>query len=69
MQQWNETYVHFHKIDRKQINYFSMEYLQGRSLTNAIGSLNIQDAYGEALNKLGHRLEEIAEQVAISYTL
>lgn len=46
-----------------------MEYLQGRALTNAIGNLNIQDAYADALNKLGHGLEEIAEQVAPSLTI
>lgn len=40
-----------------------MEYLQGRALTNAIGNLGIRDAYADALNKLGHELEEIAEQV------
>ena len=40
-----------------------MEYLQGRALTNAIGNLDIQDAYGDALKKLGHDLEEIVEQV------
>lgn len=40
-----------------------MEFLQGRALTNAIGNLDIQDAYSSALNKLGHELEEITEQV------
>ncbi|KAL3518102.1 hypothetical protein ACH5RR_020691 [Cinchona calisaya] len=34
----------------------------GRALTNAIGNLNIQDAYSDALKKLGHELEEIVEQ-------
>lgn len=62
IQQWNDTYVHYHKTDPKQTYYLSMEYLQGRALTNAIGNLNIQDAYADALNKLGHGLEEIAEQ-------
>ncbi|KAG7946844.1 hypothetical protein I3843_14G063400 [Carya illinoinensis] len=62
VQQWNETYRHFHKVDPKQTYYLSMEYLQGRALTNAIGNLNIQDAYGDALKKLGHELEDIAEQ-------
>ncbi|XP_010043460.2 alpha-glucan phosphorylase, H isozyme [Eucalyptus grandis] len=62
IQQWNETYFHYHKTDPKQIYYLSMEYLQGRALTNAIGNLDIQDAYGDALNKLGHDLEEIIEQ-------
>ncbi|XP_057534323.1 alpha-glucan phosphorylase, H isozyme [Amaranthus tricolor] len=62
IKQWNETYLHFHKSDPKQTYYLSMEYLQGRALTNAIGNLNIQDAYADALNKLGHQLEEIVEQ-------
>nr|UOI39571.1 alpha-glucan phosphorylase [Betula platyphylla]UVJ47646.1 alpha-glucan phosphorylase [Betula platyphylla] len=60
--QWNETYVHFHKVDPKQTYYLSMEYLQGRALTNAIGNLKVQDAYGDALKKLGHKLEEITEE-------
>ncbi|XP_062171936.1 alpha-glucan phosphorylase, H isozyme [Alnus glutinosa] len=62
VQQWNETYLHFHKVDPKQTYYLSMEYLQGRALTNAIGNLKIQDAYGDALKKLGHKLEEITEE-------
>lgn len=64
-QQWNETYQHFDKVDPKQTYYLSMEYLQGRALTNAIGNLNIQNAYADALNKLGHDLEEIVEQVSL----
>ncbi|RWR92109.1 Glycosyl transferase [Cinnamomum micranthum f. kanehirae] len=62
IQRWNETYMHFHKTDPKQTYYLSMEYLQGRALTNAIGSLDTLDAYAKALNKLGHELEDIAEQ-------
>ncbi|XP_026425314.1 alpha-glucan phosphorylase, H isozyme-like [Papaver somniferum] len=62
VQQWNETYEHYHEVDPKQTYYLSMEYLQGRALTNAIGNLNLQDAYADALNKLGHDLENIREQ-------
>lgn len=62
IQQWNETYHHFNKVDPKQTHYLSMEFLQGRTLTNAIGNLDIQNAYADALNKLGHVLEEITEQ-------
>lgn len=40
-----------------------MEFLQGRALTNAIGNLNVQDAYADALHKFGLKLEEITEQV------
>ncbi|KAK9279500.1 hypothetical protein L1049_013179 [Liquidambar formosana] len=62
IQQWNETYLHYHKVDPKQTYYLSMEYLQGRALTNAIGNLDIHDTYANALKKLGHELEEIVEQ-------
>lgn len=62
IQQWNETCHHFNKVDPKQTYYLSMEFLQGRTLTNAIGNLDIQNAYADALNKLGHVLEEIAGQ-------
>jgi len=68
-QQWNETYAHFHKVDPKQTYYLSMEFLQGRALTNAIGNLNIQDAYANALRKFGLELEEITEQVIKNYNL
>lgn len=34
---WNATYKHFHEQNPKQAYYISMEYLQGRALTNAIG--------------------------------
>eukprot|EP00897_Mesotaenium_endlicherianum_P008696 jgi/Mesen1/7855/ME000042S07300 len=61
-QRWNETYEHFTKEDPKQTYYLSMEFLQGRALTNAIGNLGLTDAYAGALQKLGTDLETIAEQ-------
>ena len=65
LQQWNGTYLHYHKVDPKQTYYLSMEFLQGRALTNGIGNLDIQDAYSNALNKMGHKLEEISEPVTL----
>lgn len=62
IQQWNETYLHFHKTDPKQTYYLSMEYLQGRALTNAVGNLGLTDAYAAALSKLGYDMENIVEQ-------
>ncbi|KAL0285210.1 UNVERIFIED_CONTAM: Alpha-glucan phosphorylase, H isozyme [Sesamum radiatum] len=61
-EQWNETYSHYHKVNPKQTYYLSMEYLQGRALTNAVGNLDVQDAYADALKQLGHALEDIVEQ-------
>lgn len=39
--------------------------LQGRALLNAVGNLELKDEYTEALHKLGHDLEAVAEQVGI----
>lgn len=62
VKQWNDTYLHYDKVNPKQTYYLSMEYLQGRTLTNAIGNLDIHNAYADALKKLGHELEEVVEQ-------
>ncbi|CAH9094228.1 unnamed protein product [Cuscuta europaea] len=62
IKQWNDTYLHYHEVNPKQTYYLSMEYLQGRALSNAIGNLSVQGAYADALKTLGHELEEIAEQ-------
>ncbi|CAO2182325.1 unnamed protein product [Urochloa humidicola] len=59
---WNDTYLHFHKTDPKQTYYLSMEYLQGRALTNAVGNLGITGAYAEAVKKFGYELEALAGQ-------
>ncbi|KAG0571982.1 hypothetical protein KC19_VG058800 [Ceratodon purpureus] len=62
LQRWNETYKHFTKENAKTIHYLSMEFLQGRALLNAVGNLELKDEYTEALHKLGHDLEAVAEQ-------
>jgi starch phosphorylase len=40
--------------------------LQGRALLNALGNLDITDAYAQALKQLGYDLETIADQVIYS---
>ncbi|KAK4483113.1 hypothetical protein RD792_010292 [Penstemon davidsonii] len=62
IKQWNETYSHYHKVNPKQTYYLSMEYLQGRALTNAVGNLDLRNAYADALKQLGHELEDVVEQ-------
>ncbi|KAL2650664.1 hypothetical protein R1flu_018792 [Riccia fluitans] len=59
---WNETYKHLHQVNPKHIHYLSMEFLQGRALSNAVGNLELRDAYGAALQKFGYDLEEVYEQ-------
>ncbi|GMJ15505.1 alpha-glucan phosphorylase 2, Arabidopsis thaliana alpha-glucan phosphorylase 2 [Hibiscus trionum] len=45
IKQWNETFLHFHKLDPKQTYYLSMEYVQGAALLNALGNLNLLPRY------------------------
>lgn len=37
--------------------------MKGRALLNAIGNLQLSGPYAEALKKLGHNLEDVANQV------
>jgi len=57
MAKWDATYEHFCREDPKQVHYLSMEYLLGRLLRNAVGSLAIEGEFGEALKQLGWDLE------------
>uniref|UniRef100_A0A2N9GZ46 Alpha-1,4 glucan phosphorylase n=1 Tax=Fagus sylvatica TaxID=28930 RepID=A0A2N9GZ46_FAGSY len=59
---WNATYDYYEKLNVKQAYYLSMEFLQGRALSNAIGNLELTGAYAEALRNLGHKLEQVASQ-------
>ena len=62
VERWNDTYAHFHKENPKQAYYISMEFLQGRALTNAIGNMKLTGAYSDALRSLGYSLESLAEE-------
>uniref|UniRef100_A0ACD6A9D5 Uncharacterized protein n=1 Tax=Avena sativa TaxID=4498 RepID=A0ACD6A9D5_AVESA len=59
---WNATYDYYNKVNVKQAYYLSMEFLQGRALTNAIGNLELTGQYAEALKQLGQSLEDVASQ-------
>nr|ABF98975.1 glycogen/starch/alpha-glucan phosphorylases family protein, expressed [Oryza sativa Japonica Group] len=59
---WNATYDYYDRTNVKQAYYLSMEFLQGRALTNAVGNLELTGQYAEALQQLGHSLEDVATQ-------
>jgi len=44
-------------------------WISGRSLSNSVINLGIQDQYAEALNQLGFEFEVLAEQVLFTFTL
>lgn len=49
---WNDTNVHFKNADPKRVYYLSMEFLMGRSLTNALNNLGVASEYKEALSEV-----------------
>ncbi|KAJ4871642.1 Alpha-glucan phosphorylase 1 [Raphanus sativus] len=59
---WNATYECYNRVNPKQAYYLSMEFLQGRALSNAVGNLGLTGAYAEALKSLGFNLESVAGQ-------
>ncbi len=49
--------------DPKFVYYLSAEFLMGRSLTNTIFNLGLTGEYAKALEKLGHKMETIVDEV------
>ncbi|HVV99704.1 MAG TPA: glycogen/starch/alpha-glucan family phosphorylase, partial [Planctomycetaceae bacterium] len=49
------------KADAKRVYYLSMEFLMGRTLRNALMNLQIWDDCREALEQLGHSIEDIED--------
>ncbi|KAM3285054.1 glycogen phosphorylase 1 [Capsicum chacoense] len=62
IERWHDTHLHFKKKDPKRIYFLSLEFLMGRSLTNSVINLGIQDQYADALTQLGFDFEVLAEQ-------
>ena len=58
---WNDTQQTYQKKQCKQVYYFSLEYLIGRSLKNNLLNLGIMNAGGDAIRKIGYDLEELQE--------
>eukprot|EP00884_Botryococcus_braunii_P022198 jgi/Botrbrau1/8662/Bobra.0087s0016.1 len=62
IESFNDTSLHFKRMDPKRVYYLSMEFLMGRSLTNAIGNLALKNEYTEALHEMGCELEDLVEK-------
>ncbi|MCG7872963.1 MAG: glycogen/starch/alpha-glucan phosphorylase [Candidatus Thiodiazotropha lotti] len=59
IERWMETQRSYYKHDAKRVYYLSMEFLIGRSLINSLLNMDIHDACGKALKKLGIELERL----------
>jgi starch phosphorylase len=48
--------------DCKRVYYFSLEFLLGRMLQNALVNLDLQKQYKDALMEIGYSLEDLYEE-------
>lgn len=61
VERWNNTYNTYKKTDCKQAYYLSMEFLMGRTLSNAMLNLGMTDEATQALYNLGLDIEELID--------
>lgn len=59
---WRETQRRTSEADTRHVYYLSLEFLIGRSFTNALYSLGLDEEMHSALHDYGVRLEELAEE-------
>jgi len=58
---WKKTYNTYRESDCKKAYYLSMEFLMGRTLSNAMLNLGITDAVTSAMYDLGLDIEELID--------
>jgi starch phosphorylase len=62
MERWKATYKTYIKSDSRQVFYLSMEFLMGRTLSNAMLNLGITDEATRAMHDLGIEIEELVDR-------
>jgi starch phosphorylase len=61
IEQWLQTQEYYHWTNPKRVYYLSMEFLLGRSLSNALLNRGLTESCAQALRELGVDLDELAE--------
>ena len=59
---WQQTWRRMKQSDDRKVYYLSLEFLIGRSLTNAIQNLDLDAGVSESLHSYGTELEQIADR-------
>ncbi|KAI0060095.1 glycosyltransferase family 35 protein [Artomyces pyxidatus] len=59
---WNSTQLHYTRKAPKRAYYLSLEFLMGRTLSNALLNLGLQPTYSTSLSNLGFALEDVLVQ-------
>ncbi|KAJ0323211.1 hypothetical protein COL5a_008431 [Colletotrichum fioriniae] len=62
VKQWNKTQQRQTTVDGKRVYYFSLEFLMGRALDNAMLNVGLKDVAKAGLDDLGFRIEDVIEQ-------
>ncbi|MDA0589453.1 MAG: glycogen/starch/alpha-glucan phosphorylase [Planctomycetota bacterium] len=60
--EWRETRARMAASEQKKVYYLSLEFLIGRSLSNAVANLDLEESVRKSLHQFGVELEEIAEE-------
>jgi glycogen phosphorylase len=61
IERWKKTYNAYKEQDCKRANYLSMEFLMGRTLSNAMINLGVTDIATKAMYDLGLEMEELID--------
>ena len=61
IERWKKTYHAYYEQDCKRAYYLSMEFLMGRTLSNAMLNLGVDETVKQMMYKLGLDLEELVE--------
>lgn len=61
IERWIQTQQSYYDQDVKRVYYLSLEFLIGRSLSNSLANLGILEEAREALEELGHDLNELED--------
>jgi len=61
VERWMETMKRYYENDAKRIYYLSLEFLMGRTLSNAMLNLEIDEQCKASLYDLGQQFEAVAE--------
>ncbi|MEI6335490.1 MAG: glycogen/starch/alpha-glucan phosphorylase [Methylococcaceae bacterium] len=61
IERWKKTYIAYKKQDCKKAYYLSMEFLMGRTLSNAMLNLGVDDVVSQAMYDLGIDIEELID--------
>lgn len=61
VERWMETMQRYYEQDARRTYYLSLEFLMGRTLSNAMLNLEIQEQCKTALYELGQEFEKVAE--------